>query len=224
MDRPPPRERPTPEQIAELPAYPALPLSRIHQLRTPEQFAFAEQELRRQGHVGFDTESKPTFVAGAPQNGPDIVQFATQDHAFVVRTAEPAAQDFLRAMIESNEVVKVGFGLASDKPQLFRKLGVRLGESVDVSFLLRRLGFKQAVGLKAAVAVVLGQRLQKSKKATTSNWANAVLSPQQLQYAANDAHASLLVYLALSDNDRANDRAKDGADGSHPAGTAHTGG
>ncbi|RZL07273.1 MAG: hypothetical protein EOP40_16075, partial [Rubrivivax sp.] len=102
------------------------------------------------------------------------------------------------------------------------------GESVDVSFLLRRLGFKQAVGLKAAVAVVLGQRLQKSKKATTSNWANAVLSPQQLQYAANDAHASLLVYLALNANDRANDRTKDGAKdgpaGSHPAGTAHTGG
>jgi ribonuclease D len=116
-------------------------------------------------------------------------------------------------------VVKVGVGLASDKPQLFRKLGVRLGESVDVSFLLRRLGFKQAVGLKAAVAVVLGQRLQKSKKATTSNWANAVLTPQQLQYAANDAHASLLVYLALSAKGGENDRSKDGR-----AGTAHTGG
>ena len=48
------------------------------------------------------------------------------------------------------------------------------------------------------MAVVLQQRLQKSKKATTSNWANPTLSPQQLQYAANDAHASLLVYLALA--------------------------
>ena len=55
------------------------------------------------------------------------------------------------------------------------------------------------MGLKAAVAVVLGQRFAKSKKATTSNWANKTLTPQQLQYAANDAHASLLVYKALSD-------------------------
>jgi ribonuclease D len=45
---------------------------------------------------------------------------------------------------------------------------------------------------------VLGQRFTKSKKATTSNWANPTLTSQQLQYAANDAHASLLVYHALT--------------------------
>lgn len=198
MNRPPPRERPTPEQIAALPAYPALPLSRIHVLRTPEQFEFAEQELRRQGHVGFDTESKPTFVAGAPQTGPAVVQFATLTDAFIVQTATPGAEPFLCAMISSDDVVKVGFGLASDRPQLYRKLGVHLGKSIDLSFLVGRLGFKQAVGLKVAVAVVLGQRLSKSKKATTSNWAAPTLSPQQLQYAANDAHASLLIYQALT--------------------------
>ena len=124
--------------------------------------------------------------------------FFTAGHAFIAQTALPEAQGFLRTMIESNEVVKVGFGLASDRPQLYRKLGAQLGQSIDVSHMVKRLGFKDAVGLKTAVAVVLRQRLQKSKKATTSNWANATLSPQQLQYAANDAHASLLVYLALA--------------------------
>ena len=198
MNRPPPRERPTPEQIAALPPYPARPLSHIHVLRSADQFEFAEQELRRAIHVGFDTESKPTFVAGMPQTGPDIVQFATTEHAFIVQTAAPEARDFLRAMIESNDVIKVGFGLASDRPQLHRKLGVQLGQSIDLSYMVRKLGFKDAVGLKTAVAVVLAQRLQKSKKATTSNWANPTLTPQQLQYAANDAHASLLVYHALN--------------------------
>lgn len=199
MNRPPRLERPTPEQIAALPAYPALPLSHVHVLRSAEQFEFAERELRRAVHVGFDTESKPVFVAGVPHTGPDIVQFATTQDAFIVQTARPEATAFLRAMIESDEVVKVGFGLASDRPQLHRKLGVQLGQSIDLSHMVRRLGFKDAVGLKTAVAVVLQQRLQKSKKATTSNWANATLSPQQLQYAANDAHASLLVYHALRD-------------------------
>ena len=52
--------------------------------------------------------------------------------------------------------------------------------------------------MKSAVALVFGQRFVKSRKATTSNWANSVLTPQQLQYAANDAHASLLVYQALA--------------------------
>lgn len=198
MHRPPPLARPTSEQIAALPPYPALPAQRIHLLKTAAQLEFAEQALRESGHVGFDTESKPVFVAGAPQTGPEVIQFATATHAFIVQTATPGVQAFLQAMIESDEVVKVGFGLASDRPQIHRKLGLQLGRAIDVSQLVRKLGFKDAVGLKVAVAVVLGQRFSKSKKATTSNWANPTLTPQQLQYAANDAHASLLVYRALS--------------------------
>lgn len=198
MPKPPLLQRPTLEQIAAMPPYAALPASRIHVLRTGEQLAFAEQALREAGHVGFDTESKPTFVAGTPQTGPEVIQFATLTDAFIVQTATPGVEDFLRAMIESDDVVKVGFGLASDRPQIQRRLGLNLGQSIDLSHLVKRLGFKDAVGLKVAVAVVLGQRFAKSKKATTSNWANKTLTPQQLQYAANDAHASLLVYKALS--------------------------
>lgn len=198
MQRPPPLARPTSEQIAALPPYPALPPQRIHLLQTPAQLADAERALREAGHVGFDTESKPVFVAGAPHTGPEVIQFATATQAFIVQTATPGVHGFLQAMIESDEVVKVGFGLASDRPQIQRRLGLQLGRAIDLSHLVRRLGFKDAVGLKVAVAVVLGQRFNKSKKATTSNWANAKLTPQQLQYAANDAHASLLVYLALA--------------------------
>jgi ribonuclease D len=197
MPTSPPLPRPTPEQIAALPAYEALPPSRIHLLKTADQLAFAAQALRQSGHVGFDTESKPTFVAGAPQTGPELIQFATPTDAFIVQTATPGVQGFLQAMIESDEIVKVGFGLASDRPQIQRRLGLKLGRCIDLSHLVKRLGFKEAVGLKAAVAIVLGRRFAKSRKATTSNWANKTLTPQQIQYAANDAHASLLVYLAL---------------------------
>jgi ribonuclease D len=197
MDRLRPLDRPTSEQIAALPTYDALPAARIHVLRTGAQLEFAERALRAAMHVGFDTESKPVFAAGAPQTGPDVIQFATLDDAFIVQTAVPETAEFLRAMIESDEIVKVGFGLASDRPQLYRKLGLRLGRSIDLSHMVRRLGFQQAVGLKTAVAIVLGQRLPKSKRTTTSNWASSDLSLQQLQYAANDAHASLMIYKAL---------------------------
>jgi ribonuclease D len=190
-------ERPTSEQIAVLPLYPALPLDRIHVLRDLAQCEFAERELRLAGHVGFDTESKPMFVAGGEQTGPHIVQFATAGHAFIVHTEAPETEAFLRTILESESIAKVGFGLASDQVPLRRKLGLQLRGGVDVSHMVRRLGFQQAVGLRAAVAIVLGQRMPKSKKITTSNWASRKLSPQQLQYAANDAHASLLVYQAL---------------------------
>lgn len=190
-------ERPTKEQIAALPVYPALAQDRIHLVRTAEDCAFAERELRLAGHVGFDTESKPTFVAGAEQTGPHIVQLATEGHAFILRTEAAETEGFLRAVLESSDIIKVGFGIASDRRPLHRKLGLTLAGAIDVSHMVRSLGFQQAVGLQAAVAIVLGQRFPKSKKVTTSNWAAAKLSPQQLQYAANDAHASLRVYQAL---------------------------
>lgn len=199
MDKPRLQERPTSEQIAALPPFEALSPARIHVLATAEQLVMAERALRAAVHVGFDTESKPVFTAGTVHTGPDVIQFATEDDAFIVQSATPGIAEFLRAMIESDDIVRVGFGLASDRPQLLRKFGLRLGRSLDLSFMIRQLGFKQAVGLKTAVAVVLGRHLQKSKKATTSNWANSTLTPQQLQYAANDAHASLLIYKALAE-------------------------
>lgn len=190
-------ERPTSQQIQALPPYPTLAPDRILVLRDLQQCELAESELRRAGQVGFDTESKPMFVAGGEPTGPHIVQFATATQAFIVRTEAPGMLEFLRAVLESDTLLKVGFGLESDQGPLYRKLGVKLAGGVDVSRMVRRLGFSQPVGLKTAVAVVLGQRLPKSKRVTTSNWAARTLSPQQLQYAANDAHASLMVYRAL---------------------------
>ncbi|MEG2818348.1 MAG: 3'-5' exonuclease domain-containing protein 2, partial [Comamonas sp.] len=53
------------------------------------------------------------------------------------------------------------------------------------------------IGVRAAVALVLGQYFRKSKKTTTSNWAARELSDAQRRYAANDAHAPALLYAAL---------------------------
>ena len=53
-----------------------------------------------------------------------------------------------------------------------------------------------SVGAKVAVAHFFGQKLQKSKKTGTSNWASPNLSERQLLYAANDAHVALRLYRA----------------------------
>jgi RNA polymerase sigma factor for flagellar operon FliA len=44
------------------------------------------------------------------------------------------------------------------------------------------------------VARFFGQRLQKSRKITTTNWALPRLSDKQIQYAADDAHVALRIY------------------------------
>ena len=191
------RERPTREQIAGLPPFDPLPLERIVVVETAEQAEAALRAMTRARFVGFDTESKPTFTRDAVRDGPHVIQFATTEQGFIVQVNDRTPIAFLREVLESEAIVKVGFGLDSDRGPLEHKLHTRLRASVEVSQVLRSLGHKQALGAKAAVAVVLGRRMTKSKSVTTSNWGAARLSPQQLLYAANDAYAALKVFEAM---------------------------
>ncbi|CAN5332241.1 3'-5' exonuclease [soil metagenome] len=189
--------RPTREQIEALPAFEGLPLERIHLLQTPAQFDEALQACRRERHIGFDTESKPTFTRDAVRSGPHVVQFALRDRAFIVQVGDATPLEFLKTVIESTDMIKVGFGLVSDRGLLRGKLGIELGAIVELSQALRVLRYKEDLGVKAAVAVVLGQRMSKSRSVTTSNWAVPDLKPAQLLYAANDAYAALAVFHAM---------------------------
>jgi ribonuclease D len=190
-------ERPTKEQIALLPPFVGLSLNQIVLLRSPAQFEDAYRAIEREKFVGFDTETKPTFTKGAEATGPHVVQFALQNQGLVVQLGRDPPLPFLRAVIESQEIVKVGFGLKADRGSLLRSLGVNVGATVELTETLHALRYKHALGAKAAVAIVLGQRLQKSKSVTTSNWASPTLKPNQLLYAANDAYAALCVFRAL---------------------------
>lgn len=189
--------RPSREAIERMPLFEGLPLGRIHVVRRPAEVEFALRALKTAVFIGFDTESKPTFTKDAVSDGPHVVQFATQERAFIVQVDSEAPIAFLRSVIESSEIVKVGFGLTSDRGPLWRKLGIRLGAAVDLAHGVRQLGYRQAVGAKAAVAIVLERRLRKSKSISTSNWAAPTLRPNQLLYAANDAYAALAVFQAM---------------------------
>ncbi len=193
-DRP---QRPTREAIEALPPFDGLPLARIELVKTPEQAETALAAIRDEGCVGFDTESKPTFTRDAVRDGPHVVQFALQARAFIVQVGEGMPLDFLRAVLESDDMVKVGFGLGSDRQMLHRKLGVTLAATVDLATALRSLRYRDDLGVKAAVAIVLGRRMRKSRSVTTSNWAQRELTAPQLLYAANDAYAALEVWRAL---------------------------
>ena len=198
MDRSLLLTHPSKEEMAQLPPYERLPLDKIHLVRSERQANAAIQRLAESGFVGFDTETKPVFSKdGGQRDGPHLIQIATLEEAFLIPVNASTPIDFLREVLESQQFLKVGFGLKSDRGPLLRKLGIRLAGTVELAQAVKRLGYRQAVGVKAAVAIVLGQRLQKSKKATTSNWALHKLSDSQIQYAADDAHAALAVFHAL---------------------------
>jgi RNA polymerase sigma factor for flagellar operon FliA len=190
-----------------LPPYEGIRLADVRLVRTRQDADGALAALLASDAIGFDTESKPTFQKGEQSTGPHLVQLATDEHAYLFQIGmhKPAPVvggspppvvpgiDVLRAVLESSAILKVGFGLGDDLRRLRAKLGIETHNVLDLSTALRR-GERNALGAKTAVARFFGQRLQKSRKITTTNWALPRLSDKQILYAADDAHVALRIY------------------------------
>ena len=188
---------PSKAETSLLEPFSGLTLAQISVPGTKEEFASATAEIKAAGVAGFDTESKPTFAVGEVSEGPHIVQFALQNKAYIFQLHRADCHPFLIELLQSAEVLKVGFGLQSDSAQIHAKLGVDLGALLDLNRVFNKDGFHNSMGVRAAVGLVLNQKFPKSKKITTSNWAQENLTSQQLLYAANDAFAALKVLEAL---------------------------
>lgn len=189
------------EEIALLEPFEGLGLNDIVLVATRDDAERAAAALLAAGVVGFDTESKPTFAKNEVSTGPHLVQFATRETAWLFQLHRSDCNEVLGALIGSEALRKVGFGLSSDLSLIRQKLKVEPRAVYDIDDEFRRRGYRRSVGVKTAVALVFGQRFTKSRKATTSNWASHRLSEAQLRYAANDAYASIRVYDALLPRD-----------------------
>lgn len=183
--------------IDGLPAFDGLAGERIVTPASTAEFAAAVEDILSFPYVGFDTESKPTFKVGEVSGGPHLIQFATPHKAYLFQVCVSGCVDAARAVLEAPAVVKLGFGLKSDRSRLRSKLGIQLHSLLDLGSVLRYQGKKSPVGLRGAVASILNMRVSKSRSVATSNWANTQLSEVQQAYAANDAYAALRVFLAL---------------------------
>lgn len=178
---------------SDLPLYAGIALADVHLVRSAAEAGAALAVLLAGDAIGFDTESKPTFAKGEASNGPHLIQLATDDKAYLFPVTGRPELEVLRAILESPRVLKVGFGLGDDLRRLQAKLGIRAVHVLDLAVALRQE--KRAdVGAKAAVERFFGQRLQKSRKTSTTNWSNRCLTERQMLYAANDAQVALRVY------------------------------
>jgi RNA polymerase sigma factor for flagellar operon FliA len=182
--------------VPELPLYPGVSLADVLLVTTAEEAAIARADLLAADVIGFDTESKPTFAKGEVSTGPHLIQLATESRVYLYQVGHLPDPEGLRAVLESREILKAGFGLGSDLVQLKARLGIEPRNILDLSRALRGEKPSQSLGAKTAVARYFGQRMQKSRKVTTSNWATPRLSERQLLYAANDAQVALRVYRA----------------------------
>jgi ribonuclease D len=189
---------PTKAEIALLEPFAGLTLEHIHVPATRAEFASAAAEIKAAGIVGFDTESRPTFVTGDVSEGPHVVQFALHDRAYLFQLHRVEGLPFLMDLLQSEQLIKVGFGLKSDRGHIYAKLGVHFGAVVDLNTVFSMDGYHKEMGVRAAVGLVFKRRFVKARHVTTSNWSLPRLTPQQMLYAANDAYAALKVLEALN--------------------------
>lgn len=188
---------PAKDEIALMPPFAGLPLQHIFLPACREEFAAAAAEILAAGVAGFDTESKPTFVSGDVSDGPHLVQFSLHDKAFLFQPHRAEGLPYLVELLRSEQLIKAGFGLKSDGAHVRARFGVDMRAVVDLNHVFHHDGFHKEIGVRAAVACVFRQRFSKSRKVTTSNWAQHELTAQQKLYAANDAYAALKVLEAL---------------------------
>lgn len=188
----------TKAESALLPPFPGLSPDRILIPRTKMECADAAQAILAAGVAGFDTESRPTFRVGEKSTGPHVVQFALTDRAFIFQLRHSECVPVVASLIESDRVLKVGFGLKNDHGQIRHRFGVKLTHVLDLDQTFRKRGHRNQIGVRGAMADVLKLSFPKSKSTTTSNWAAAELTARQLSYAANDAYAALKIMEALN--------------------------
>lgn len=188
---------PSREQIEALPLFESLPLARIELVADAAGAARALATLEHASWLGFDTESKPTFLKNEVSTGPHTLQLATLDRAWVFQLHDAACREVAAQLMAAPALTKCGFGLQGDRTQMRSKLGIEPQSLLDLDSAFRQRGYRQSTGVKTAVAIVFQQRFTKSRKQTTSNWASRQLSEAQLRYAANDAWAALRVAQAM---------------------------
>lgn len=191
------RHTPLKAETALLEPFAGLPLSAIQVPTGKRQLAEALADLRGWKAIGFDTESKPTWSKDEVSHGPHVVQFATPERAYVFQVFRQECVPIIKSILEDESIVKVGFGLKSDRALIHKKLSVKIKLILDLNKIFRTDGYRGATGVRAAVAIVFNQQFHKAKKITTSNWSLPRLSDRQLIYAANDAYAAIRVLMAL---------------------------
>ena len=170
-------------------------MDKILVINTLAQCKDIENELAYATVLGFDTESKPTFNKGEVQTGPHLIQLATLEKAYLFQVS-PEIIEFLKPIFENPKQLKVGFGLKNDS-HLFRKKSIELNSIIELSKSFSSFGLTNTVGVKNAMALLFQVNFPKSKSISTSNWARKVLTEPQIEYAAADAYAAVLIFEEL---------------------------
>jgi ribonuclease D len=162
-----------------------------HLVKTEDELQRTLQDIRHERVVGFDTETRPTFRKGQ-SHAPSLVQIATNKAVHLFQLVQLDCSHALAGVFGNTHLIKAGVALSRDLSELQKLFPFEPANLVDLGDIAKRRGLQQT-GLRNLSGIFLGGRITKGPQ--TSNWAQQVLSPTQLRYAATDAWACRELYL-----------------------------
>ncbi|MBO7159852.1 MAG: 3'-5' exonuclease domain-containing protein 2 [Paludibacteraceae bacterium] len=184
----------TKEEINEMPQL-SYANRRIEIVTTAEQLAAAIQVLEQEQWVGFDTETKPSFVKGV-KNKVALLQLSTPQVCYLIRVNKLGIPSILSTFLAAAKPLKIGLSLHDDYRVLLRSCKFKPLGFVDLQKIIKKVGIEE-LGLQKMYAILFGKKISKAQRLT--NWEAATLTPAQQEYAAIDAWACVDIYEKIKD-------------------------
>ena len=167
----------------------------IHIVENEADALRAVAYLSKYKFIGFDTESKPTFVKGKSNiHGIALLQLSSDREAFLFRLNHFEMPESLKLLLENPNIYKIGSATHGDihkLAELYKKGEFHPQGFVDIQVVGKKYKI-ETVGLTKLTALLLGFRI--SKRQQLSNWEAEELSEAQILYAATDAWACFVLY------------------------------
>ena len=82
-------------------------------IETKEEARRIAMRLKRAGHLGIDTETRPSFTAGLRYEV-SLLQIATEDECYLFRLNKIGLPKSLLHLLEDPSILKVGLSLRDD--------------------------------------------------------------------------------------------------------------
>ncbi|MFP4156035.1 MAG: 3'-5' exonuclease [Opitutales bacterium] len=162
----------------------------IEVLEDEASMSEAAGKLLEETHLGFDTETRPTFKKGQ-YYPPALIQLATAETVYLFRICKTKTLAPLLPILQSETILKTGVAIQDDVKELRAMEEFEPGGFFEIANLTSQLGY-QNKGLRALAALLMQGRI--SKAAQVSNWARPELDRKQIRYAATDAWISREIY------------------------------
>ena len=159
-------------------------------LESSEEMEAAAVDLANESHLGFDTETRPSFKKG-DYYPPALIQLATEHCVYLFRISKTKTLDPLLPILESPDILKTGVAIKDDVKELRAMEDFTPSGFIEIADITVNLGYENR-GLRALAGLLLQGRI--SKAAQVSNWARPELDNKQVRYAATDAWISREIY------------------------------